>query len=160
MPNTKIVATLGPSSDAPEVQRQMIATGVSVFRLNASHGSQPEHERRMRSVRALAANDGKQIAILLDLCGPKIRLGKFETEGCAIPTGAEFVITTEPIVGNCDRASTTYPNFAKDVKPGDRVLLADGAVVLEALETDGKSVRLWAKDHEGSLAMDATAEID
>jgi pyruvate kinase len=141
MPNTKIVATLGPASDAPEVQRQMIATGVSVFRLNASHGSQPEHERRMRSVRALAASEGRQIAILIDLCGPKIRLGKFETEGCVIPTGADFVITTERVVGNCDRASTTYAQFAKDVKPGNRVLLADGNVVLEALESDGTRVR-------------------
>src|SRR5207249_665032 len=118
----------------------LLAAGVSVFRLNASHGSQPEHEMRIRSVRAIATSEGKQIAILLDLCGPKIRLGKFETESCVIPTGAEFAITTEPVLGNCERASTNYTQFAQDVKPGDRVLLADGAVELNAIESDGKRV--------------------
>src|ERR1700688_1444753 len=90
MSNTKIVVTLGPASDSPAVLRAMMASGVSIFRLNSSHGSQEQHAARISAVRAIAADDGRKVAVLLDLQGPKIRLGKFETEGCLIPTGAEF----------------------------------------------------------------------
>jgi len=140
MSNTKIVVTLGPASDSPEVLRAMMASGVSIFRLNASHGSQEQHATRISAVRAIAADEGRMVALLLDLQGPKIRLGKFETEGCVIPTGAEFTITTESLLGNSERASTNYSSFARDVKPGNRVLLADGAVELRALKSDRVSV--------------------
>jgi len=120
---------------------QMMASGVSVFRLNASHGSAEERGARVSTVRAVAAKRGNQAAILLDLQGPKIRLGKFAVENCGLENGAEFVITTEPVLGNCERASTTYTNFARDVKPGDRVLLCDGAVELRAIGSDGTQVR-------------------
>src|SRR5216684_6312985 len=136
MSNTKIVVTLGPASDSPAVLRAMMASGVSIFRLNASHGSQQEHGARISAVRAVAADEGRKVALLLDLQGPKIRLGKFETEGCMIPTGAEYTITTEPVLGTSERASTTYSSFAHDVKPGNRVLLADGAVELRATKSD------------------------
>jgi pyruvate kinase len=141
MSNTKIVVTLGPSSDSPAVLRQMMACGVSIFRLNASHGSQQEHAARITAVRAIAAEGDRRVAILLDLQGPKIRLGKCESDHCEIPTGGEFIITTEPVLGNSQRASTTYAKFAQDVRPGDRVLLADGAVELRALASDGVRVR-------------------
>jgi pyruvate kinase len=119
----------------------MMSSGVSIFRLNASHGSQEDHAARISAVRALAAEQGTQVALLLDLQGPKIRLGKCESEGCVIPTGSEFTITTEPVTGTSQRASTTYGRFVQDVKPGDRVLLADGAVELSAIESDGVRVR-------------------
>jgi pyruvate kinase len=141
MSNTKIVVTLGPASDSPEVLRQMLAHGVSIFRMNASHGVLEEHAARISTVRSVAAEQGRPAALLLDLQGPKIRLGKFEAENCVIPSGVDFTITTEPVLGNCERASTTYARFAHDVKPGDRVLLADGAVELRAVESDGKGVR-------------------
>src|SRR6266446_1897862 len=141
MSNTKIVVTLGPSSDAPAVLRQMMACGVSIFRLNASHGSQQEHAARITAVRDSAAEGDRRVAILLDLQGPKIRLGKCESDPCMIPTGGEFIITTEPVLGNSRQASTTYTKFAQDVRPGDRVLLADGAVELRALASDGVRVR-------------------
>src|SRR5712692_7111082 len=137
MSNTKIVVTLGPASDSPAVLREMMASGVSIFRFNASHGSQQEHAARISTVRAIAAEEDRRVALLLDLQGPKIRLGKCESEGCVIPTGAEFTITTEPVLGNSERACTTYAKFAQDVKPGDRVLLADGAVELRAISSDG-----------------------
>ncbi len=92
-------------------------------------------------MRAIAAKGDRQIAVLFDLQGPKIRLGRYESEGCLIPTGAEFTITTEPVLGNSELASTTYAKFAQDVKPGDRVLLADGAVELRAISSDGVRVR-------------------
>jgi pyruvate kinase len=136
MRTTKIVATLGPSSDSPEVMRGLFAAGVDVFRLNASHGVHEDHARRIKMVRDLADELGVHAGILLDLQGPKIRLGTFENGGCVLPTGSTFLLTTEPIVGTAARASTSYKDFVKDVKPGNRVLLNDGAVELEVIETN------------------------
>jgi pyruvate kinase len=137
MRNTKIVATLGPSSTDRQIISGLFDAGVDVFRLNASHGSAEEHRGRVQTVRELAAERGVHIGILMDLQGPKIRLGQFEGGGCELKAGSRFTITTEPVMGNCDRASTGYSAFARDVKPGDRVLLADGAVELRVLSTDG-----------------------
>ena len=136
MPNTKIVATLGPASDSAEKLRELIAAGVDVFRLNASHGEWDDHARRIVAVRAAAAESGRHIGILLDLQGPKIRLGKFLNGGCALHAGSRFTITTEEVQGTCERASTGYIHFAKDVQPGNRVLLADGSVELRAVSSD------------------------
>jgi len=141
MPNTKIVATLGPASDSDQMLHRLVAAGVDVFRLNASHGTQEQHAARIRAVRSAASEADKQPGILLDLQGPKIRLGQFESGGCILTAGAVFTITTEPVLGNCERASTNYAHFAKDIRPGDRVLLADGAVELRALDSDGVAVR-------------------
>src|SRR5215475_8389593 len=106
MPNTKIVVTLGPATDAPGVLRRMIDAGVDVFRLNSSHGSQDEAAGRITAVRAAAKEAGVHVGILLDLQGPKIRLGRFENGSCTLETGATFTITTEQTMGNCERAST------------------------------------------------------
>ncbi|MEX2264910.1 MAG: pyruvate kinase [Bryobacteraceae bacterium] len=141
MPNTKIVATLGPASDGLPVLHKLLDAGVDVFRLNASHGPIELHVERIGKVRGLAAERGQEVAIFLDLQGPKIRLGRFEGGGCLLETGAEFTITVENVPGTCQRASTSYTSFAKDVRPGDRVLLADGAVELRAIESDGVEVR-------------------
>ncbi len=141
MPNTKIVATLGPSTDAPGLLDDLIETGVDVFRLNASHGAQDEQAARIDAVRAAARKAKVHAGILLDLQGPKIRLGRFENGGCLLETGSHFTITTETILGTAERASTGYSKFARDVKPGDRVLLADGSIELRAVESDGISVR-------------------
>jgi pyruvate kinase len=125
MPNTKIVATLGPASDSPPAIRQLLLAGVDVFRLNASHSTQAEHTARIAAIRQVAAELGRPASILLDLQGPKIRLGRFAGGGCTLETVGLFTITAEPLLGDCRRATTTYPSFAADVKPGDRVLLAD-----------------------------------
>jgi pyruvate kinase len=141
MPNTKIVATLGPASDSPELLRRLLKAGVDVFRLNASHGTQEKRAECIHSVRAAASECGKHVGILLDLRGPKIRLEKFADGVCHIETGRAFTITVEPMLGNHERASTSYARFAKDVKAGDHVLLADGAVQMRAVKSDGVSVR-------------------
>src|SRR5947209_10635659 len=141
VPNTKIVATLGPATDAPGVLAQLGANGVDGFRLNASHGTTEEHAARIQAVRAQAKAARAHPALLLDLQGPKIRLGRFENKECVLQAGASFTITTEPVIGNCEVASTGYTNFARDVKPGDRVLLCDGAVELRAISSDQVSVR-------------------
>lgn len=140
MANTKIVATLGPSSESPEIVRSLINAGVNVFRINASHGTQEGIEQKIRTIRAISQELNLHVGILLDLQGPKIRLGTFEEGKCTLLTGSRFVITTEPIVGNAERASTTYPEFARDVRRGDRILLNDGACQLRALDTNGTAV--------------------
>src|SRR5947208_13982404 len=101
MPNTKVVATLGPATDAPGVLAQLIANGVDVFRLNASHGTTDAHAARIQAVRAEAKAAGAHPGILLDLQGPKIRLGRFESKECDLKAGASFTITTESITGHC-----------------------------------------------------------
>ena len=141
MPNTKIVATLGPSTDAPATLNQLIDAGVGVFRLNASHGGPDDRAARIGAVRAAAHGAGVHAGILLDLQGPKIRLGRFENGGCHLQAGSSFTITTEAVLGTAERASTGYAGFARDVEAGDRILLADGAIELRALASDGVSVR-------------------
>jgi pyruvate kinase len=141
MANTKIVATLGPACSSTECLRSLLATGVSVFRLNASHGTWTEHSSNIQRVRQIADQMGREPAILLDLQGPKIRLGTFEGGGCMLETGSPFTITVKKVLGNRRFASTDYGDFAKDVKPGDSVLLADGSIELLAVESDGISVR-------------------
>ncbi|MGH9660249.1 MAG: pyruvate kinase, partial [Bryobacteraceae bacterium] len=141
MPNTKIVVTLGPATDRAETLSRLFEAGVDVIRLNASHGTQANHAERIRAVREAERKCGRHVGILLDLQGPKIRLGKFAGGGCTLAPGAGFTITTEPAVGDAGRASTGYAQFARDVSAGDRVLLADGAVELRALSSDGVSVR-------------------
>jgi len=165
MPNTKIVATLGPATDAPGTLDQLLAAGVDVFRLNASHGTQEEHAARIDAVRAAARKARVHAGILLDLQGPKIRLGAFENGGCTLEDGSSFTITIEPVAGNCLRASTGYAGFARDVKAGDRVLLADGRVELRAVASDETSVKTEVvsggpiSDHQGINLPGVTLNI-
>ncbi|MBX9601070.1 MAG: pyruvate kinase [Bryobacteraceae bacterium] len=136
MRNTKIVATLGPASASREKIAALLESGVDVFRLNASHGAKEQREEWIAMIRSLG-----RAGILLDLQGPKIRLEKFEGGGCRLENGAIFTITTEAILGNAERASTSYAEFARDVRAGDPVLIADGALRLRVLETDGIAAR-------------------
>jgi pyruvate kinase len=138
---TKIVATLGPSTDAEGVLTKLFEAGVDVFRLNASHGTQEDVVRRIQAVRRLSAEHGVHKGILLDLQGPKIRVGTFPNGPCELREGATFTITTQPVEGSADIVSTTYAEFARDVKPGDPVLLADGSIQLRVLTTDGVAAR-------------------
>lgn len=155
MPNTKIVATLGPATDTAEKIRALLQAGVDVFRLNASHSTQEQHSRRIRLIRQEAAATAQHAAILLDLQGPKIRLGKFAGGGCTLENGRRFVITTREMIGNCERASTGYADLAKDVQPGNRVLINDGAVELRAVAAHGDEVEFevvaggFIGDHKG-----------
>jgi pyruvate kinase len=137
MANTKIVATLGPATESAETIAQLIRAGVDVFRFNMSHGSQPEHGVRMQRVREAAREAGRHAAVMIDLQGPKIRLGTIEGGACNLQAGARFTLTTEPVEGNCRKASCSYSNLAKDVLPGDRILIDDGSVELRVIESDG-----------------------
>jgi pyruvate kinase len=138
---TKIVATLGPSTDTDAVMRSLFEAGVDVFRLNASHGSHEDHGKRIKKVRELANEYKRYPGVLLDLQGPKIRLGTFKDGRQVLKDGSIFTITTEEVEGTSEIASTTYSDFAHDVKPGNSVLLADGTLSLQVIETNGVAVR-------------------
>ena len=154
-PRARIVCTLGPATHSPEAIRALLDAGMDVARLNFSHGTHAEHAELYRLVRAASDASGRAVGILADLQGPKIRLGTFAKGPVMLATGAEFTITTEPSVGDAKHASTTYEALARDVKPGDTLLIDDGLVRLEAIATDGRAVRCRVieggpiSDHKG-----------
>ncbi len=132
MRRTKIVCTLGPSTNTREGVAALINAGMDVARLNFSHGTHDDHRATYTLVRNVAADLGHNVAILMDLQGPKIRTGKLE-DGKPIPLvpKAHITVTTEQVLGNATRISTVYDRLAHDVKPGDRILLADGIMELQ-----------------------------
>jgi len=140
---TKIVATLGPATDDPKVLDEVIAAGVDVVRLNMSHGSYEEHERRAELVRNRARASGRQVGVLVDLQGPKIRIARFENDSVVLTSGERFVIDTnfDPQKGNVERVGTTYKTLHEECKRGDTLLLNDGLIVLWIEEIAGTEVR-------------------
>ncbi len=132
----KIVCTLGPSTDSPERVRALVEAGMDVARLNFSHGEHSEHNRRFREVRQAAEAAGRNLAVLADLQGPKIRLGRFAEGKVEWRTGERVRITVEDIEGSHDRVSTTYKQLAADVRAGDRLLVDDGNVGLVAVDIE------------------------
>jgi pyruvate kinase len=137
----KIVCTLGPATDSPERCRALVEAGMDVARLNFSHGEHAEHGRRFHEVRAAAQAAGRNVAVLADLQGPKIRLGRFADGPVEWATGDRVRITVEDVEGTHDRVSTTYKQLADDVRPGDRLLVDDGNVALIAVAVvDGTDV--------------------
>jgi pyruvate kinase len=140
MRRAKIVCTLGPAVDSPEKIRDLIAAGMNMARLNLSHGGYVEHQKRLNQVRAAADNAGVPIAILVDLQGPKIRLGRFKEGPHDLERGDVFTITTDEIEGSKDRVGTTYKGLTGDCKAGDRILIDDGKVTVEVTSIDGNDV--------------------
>ena len=137
---TKIVATLGPRTRDPASIRALLEAGVDVFRLNMSHGTQAEHAEAIVHIRRHAAELGLHAGILADLCGPKIRTGRFEASPLTLAAGAEITVTTRDVIGNATLIPSQYAQLAHDVRPGDRVLLNDGAVELKVRAIDGSEV--------------------
>lgn len=140
MRRAKIVATLGPATSSYENIRAIIDAGVDVARMNLSHGTYDVHEEVYANVRKAADASGRAVAVLVDLQGPKIRLGKFEAGPYELAVGDVFRITTEDIVGNREISSTTYEGLPADVKAGDPILIDDGKVTLRVTDTDGTVV--------------------
>lgn len=138
---TKIVATLGPSSSAPETIGALIDAGVDVFRLNMSHGDHAGHARNFGNIRALAEERARHIAILADLSGPKIRVGSFEGGGIDLVPEQRVTVTTRKVLGTHGLIPTQYAAFAHDVREGDRVLLADGTFHLHVESVEGTEVQ-------------------
>ncbi len=158
---TKIIATLGPASAVPDVLARLVAAGVDVFRLNMSHGDHASHRENVKSIRAAAEKAGKHIAILMDLCGPKIRVGRFAEGGIELKDDAKVTVTTAAITGRAGLIPSQYKTLAKDVSKGERILLDDGKLELSVISTSGDEVRCrvvhggWLSDNKGMNLPDS-----
>ncbi len=141
MRRAKIVATLGPATSSYENIRAIIEAGVNVARMNLSHGSYDVHNEVYANVRKAAADLDAPVAVLVDLQGPKIRLGKFENGPHMLEVGDIFTITTEDVPGTKELVGTTFKGLPDDVAPGDFLLIDDGKVKVQVLDTDGTRVR-------------------
>jgi pyruvate kinase len=130
MRKTKIVCTIGPSSESPEMLRKLIHAGMNVARLNFSHGDFAEHGARIANIRKVSEELGKTVAILLDTKGPEIRTGKLKEEPIELIQDEKIVLTTEEILGDASRISITYPGLPKDVQIGSTILIDDGLIGL------------------------------
>ena len=140
MRRAKIVCTMGPAVESVEKVSELIRAGMNVARLNLSHGGYEEHQNRLDLVRAEAARIKQPVAIMVDLQGPKIRLGRFENGPHELMRGDIFTITTDDIAGNKSRVSTTYKGLPGDCKAGDLILIDDGKVTVQVIEVKGSDV--------------------
>src|ERR1700712_3293108 len=141
MRRAKIVATLGPATSSLENIRAIIDAGVDVCRMNLSHGSYEVHEGVCRNVREAADASGRAVGVLVDLQGPKIRLGRFADGPHELAEGDIFTITTEDVLGTKELVGTTFKGLPGDVRPGDFLLIDDGKVRVQVIDTDGVRVR-------------------
>jgi len=152
---TKIVATLGPSSSDKSTIESLIEAGVNVFRLNMSHGTHESHRQIYQRVRAAAEKTGKPVAVLADLCGPKIRVGTFKDGRITLERGAAVTVTTRETVGTPGVIPSQYQALAEDVKAGDRILLDDGNIELAVNSVTGTEIDCEVRsggvlsDHKG-----------
>jgi len=137
---TKIVATLGPASTAPPMIARLIRAGVNVFRLNLSHGDHAGHAAACASVRQAAARLGRPVALLADLCGPKIRVGRFAGGGIVLRRNQRVTVTTRQVTGRLGLIPSQYRALARDAAPGQRLLLADGTLELRVEKIDGSEL--------------------
>jgi pyruvate kinase len=140
MRKTKIIATLGPATDGPDVLAEMIAAGVDAVRLNFSHGTPAEHARRCRAAREAAEGAGRALAVIVDLQGPKLRTGRMRAGPALLENGQKFTITAEDIEGDKERVSCSYPKLPQELKPGDMILLDDGKIRLRVVKTGARDV--------------------
>ncbi len=138
---TKVVCTLGPASSTPTMARGLVEAGASVFRINCSHGTDEDHRRAVTIVRDVEEASGRSLAVLADLPGPKVRLAHVDPDPFPFRPGQPFDLRPGGR-GDATGAATTYPGLAADLRPGDRVLLADGAVEFTVVHIDGDVARL------------------
>jgi pyruvate kinase len=138
---TKIVCTIGPASQSPETLEQLINAGMDVARLNFAHGTHSSHSDVMKNIRRLAGQLNKPTAILQDLAGPKIRIGAVKEGLVTLESGAMFTLTSRQVPGDDSEVSVNFPALAQDVKPGDSLLLSDGALELEVKETSRQDIK-------------------
>jgi pyruvate kinase len=138
---TKIVATIGPASDSPETLTRMLRAGLSVARLNFSHGDPDYHRRLIARIRAASAETGRRVAIMGDLPGPKIRIGDLAEEPIELERDDEITLTTEDVPGRRERISVAFPGLPSSVRPEDLIYLNDGFILLRVIAVDGNEVR-------------------
>lgn len=150
MKKTKIVATLGPATADKEVLKQMILDGLNVCRLNCSHGSHEDHKKSIDMIREINKETGLNVSILADLQGPKIRTYEMENNGVMMKEGAIVTIVTERITGTAEKFGISYSLMPRDVQPGERILLDDGKLQMEIMETNG-ATEIKAKVIHGGI---------
>ncbi|MDH4035916.1 MAG: pyruvate kinase [Candidatus Krumholzibacteria bacterium] len=138
---TKIVATLGPASDSPEMIEALIRAGMNVARINTSHGTRDDHARVVKNVRAVASRLGVYVPVLLDLSGPKMRIGAMAAGSAMLRAGDSFTLTTRAVPGDWHEVSISYPALVSDVSPGDRILMGDGEIELKVIDKQDADVR-------------------
>jgi pyruvate kinase len=156
MRKAKIICTMGPASREEPTLGRLVEAGMDVARLNFSHGTHDDHLKAIKAVRDAAERAGRPIGLLLDLQGPKIRVGKIEGGKVRLEPGAEVTITADQgQPGNASKFSCSYEGLADDVSIGDPILINDGAIRLEVIATSGKEVRCrvavggMLSDHKG-----------
>lgn len=137
---TKIVCTIGPASESPEVMRQLLAAGMSVARLNFSHGDFSGHAKVIANLRAAAKASGRRVAVMADLPGPKMRIGSIKDEPVELRPGDSFTLTTDDITGDAARVSVSFARLPRAVKPGDTLFLNDGLIQLEVVGVGARDV--------------------
>lgn len=140
LPKTKVVCTIGPASDTPQTIRELISSGMRIARLNFSHGTHSDHGKKIHTIRKIAEDLGKPVAILQDLGGPKIRGGHIPDPGVRIEPGQAIILTTQTVEGSKQRISVSYPLLNEEVKAGDRILLADGFLELRVRSVNGSEI--------------------
>ncbi len=140
MRKTKIVCTIGPASESEEVLRELFLSGLNVARLNFSHGTHEEHLMRINRIKKVRKELGLPIAIMLDTKGPEFRIGTFENGKINLNVGDTFTFTTENIEGNQSIVSVSYKDLAKELGPGDRILLNNALLEFEVLSSDGTNI--------------------
>ncbi len=137
---TKIVCTIGPATESENKLTELVTAGMNVMRLNFSHGDFAEHQARVESIRRVMQATGKTVAILQDLCGPKIRIGTFKDKMITLKEGQEFTLTTDEIEGTEERVHINYPQLPDEVKPGTIIMLQDGTKRLEVKAVKGNDI--------------------
>jgi pyruvate kinase len=137
---TKIVCTIGPATGSTVVIERLIRAGMNVARLNLAHGTPSEHARYVQTIKNISQRLHTNVAVLMDLPGPKYRTGKLKGGRAILKRGARLVFTTQQIEGDATRVSVNLPNLPRDVKPGDTILLADGEMQARVLQVDGSEV--------------------
>ena len=145
MRKTKIICTIGPASENEEVLTQMCLAGMNVARLNFSHGTYPEHEKKIALIKRVREKLGLPIAILLDTKGPEYRIGTFTAGKVEITEGAEFTFTTDDVDGDETRVSVNYKNLHNELKPGDTVTANNGMVLFKVKEVEGRNIHCVCK---------------
>ena len=148
---TKIIATIGPASSSKEMLKEMINSGMSLARLNFSHGSHEDVLEIIKNVRELNDELGVNVGLLADLQGPKIRLGEVKDGGVPIKSGHQLTITTKKCIGDEKKVYLSYPEFPKDVAEGDTILINDGKLVLQVTGTDRKTEVTATIEHGGLM---------
>lgn len=143
MRKTKIVCTIGPSSEKAEVFREMCLQGLNVARLNFSHGTHEEHQKKIDMIKAVREELGLPIAIMLDTKGPEYRICTFRNGKITLKDGDAFTFTTREVEGDEHIVSVSYKGMADDLAPGDRVLVNNGLVIFEVTEIEGARASRW-----------------